>query len=94
MDKKLLLPFSFFLDVMRLLFILEFYYVLDDETEKLCSSLDSQLSAKLAALDRHDSFSKYKSAHPGSPERDRLRREYLDKAGIHKDWRANEEFPF
>ena len=94
MAKNVLLPFSFLNDVFRLLFILESYYALDGETKSLCSSLDSQVSNKLGALLRHESFSEYKSAPPGSIVRERLRREYLDKAGIHRDWRSDSEVHF
>jgi len=90
MSKNLLLPSAFLLDVYRLIALLD-GNDLDSSIISLCESLELQITAKLAALDRHDSFTKYKSAPPGSSERESLRRLYLDKAYVHKDWRSDIE---
>ena len=90
MSKNLLLPSAFMLDVYRLIALLD-DIDLDSPLKSLCASIESQITAKLAALDRHDSFTKYKSAPPGSPERESLRRLYLDKTYVHKDWRSDNE---
>ena len=92
-EKNVLLPSAFVSDVYRLILSLD-HAVLDDDTRFLCSSLESQIKAKLLALDRHDSFTKYKTAPPDSDERELLRRDYLDKAGIHKDWISDNEVSF
>jgi len=93
MKKNILLPSAFFTDVCQLIFSLD-YALLDDYTKSLCRSLKSQIEAKLDAVDRREIFSKYKSASTGSDEREFYRREYLDKAGIHRDWTSDEEIPY
>ena len=92
MKKNILLPSAFFTDVYRLILLLE-DLDLDAYTKSLCASLESQIYAKFLALERHDSFCKYKSAPPGSDERQLFRRDYLDKTGILNDWISNDEFP-
>lgn len=90
MRKNILLPASFLLDVCRLIIILN-DAGLDGPAKSLCSALESKIKDKLAAMDRHDAFAKYKAASPGSGERELRRREYLDIAGIHDDWRSDKE---
>ena len=90
MAKNIQIPFAFFRDVFRLVTLLE-YADVDDMVRSLCKSLDFQISEKLEAIKKHDSFTAYKTAPHGSVERESLRREYLDRAGIHKDWRSDEE---
>ena len=93
MSNNILLPVTFFYDVAELVVRLhseDFYnaYIIS-----LCSSLKSQISAKLDALDRHDAFSKYKSAAPLSVEREIFRQVYLDLTGVHKHWVSHRESP-
>ena len=90
MKKKILMPSNFVTGVHRLLCSLD-YLELDDFTKSLCRTLESQINAKFDAMDRHDSFTKYKIASPDSDERELYRREYLDKAGIHRDWISGRE---
>jgi len=90
--KNILLPSGFLIDVMRLIYSLD-YAKLDSKTKSLCTSLESQIKAKLDAMERRDVFTKYKTASQGSDERELYRKEYLDKAGIHKDWISSEETP-
>lgn len=90
MSKNIQLPQSFFLDVYRLISVLK-DHELDGFARDLCVSLESQIMDKFAAMDRRNSFSKYKTASPSSAERELYRREYLDKAGLHKDWVSNSE---
>lgn len=85
MRKNVLMPRSFVLNVYQLLFFL-LDYELDSHTSEVFTLVESQLKDKLDAIDRHDSFSKYKSAPPGSSDRDSLRRDYIQKAGFHPDW--------
>lgn len=41
---------------------------------------------KLEAMIRRDSYTKYKIA-PAEEEREKARQEYLDKVGMHRDFR-------
>ena len=67
-------------------------YELDHDIGSLCMFIKSQIDDKIDALNRREAFSKYKSAPPASHERDVLRRQYLDLAGIHNDWISSNEF--
>ena len=77
-------------------FVLKAYYFvfllldcdLDPRAREVCNSLESLLGGKIDAMYRHEVFCRYKSAPPGSVEREFFRREYVDKAGAHPDWRA------
>ena len=93
MKKNILLPAAFFEDVCRLLASLN-YADLDCYAQSLYLSLEARIMDKLDAMDRRDSFSKYKTAEKGSAEREHYRRDYLAKAGIHKDWLSDEEVSF
>lgn len=81
----MLMPQSFVFNVYLLIGLL-LDYQLDPRARQVCCLLESQLKDKLDAINRHDTFSKYKSAAPGSPERESLRRDYFDMVGIHRDW--------
>jgi len=93
MSNNILLPVSFVVDVFRLIALLHPDF-LDGSANSLCHSIESCIKAKMAAIQRHDSFSRYKSAPPGSSDRERLRSEYLDLAGILPDWISDNEVPF
>jgi len=90
MRKNIQMPLSFFFDVCDLIDMIQMEE-LDYNVISLCNSLKTQILAKFDAMNRHDSFTKYKSATPGSLEREALRRVYLDLAGIHKDWTSMSE---
>ena len=90
MSKNVLLPYSFLVDVFRLIIHLS-DLVPDDYSKFLCDSLESRIYDKISALDRRESFTRYKVAPPGSDVRESLRREYLDITGIHKDWTSDKE---
>ncbi|MDR0302938.1 MAG: hypothetical protein LBI04_11600 [Treponema sp.] len=94
MANNIQVPFLFFRDVFRLVLLLDFSDIDNEDIKALCKSLNIQMSAKLDAMSRHKSFSAYKSAPHGSDVRESFRREYLDKAGIHKDWRSDKEVSF
>ena len=92
MPKNILLPFDFFADVCQLLALI----VPDDSNSDvmaICSSLKSQIAAKWSAMKKHECFSRYKSAPPGSPVRESYRRVYLNIAGALKDWISDSELP-
>ncbi len=90
MGKTMQMPTEFVTGVYALLGALE-AVELDDSTRALCRRLESQLQAKLAAMERREVFSAYKGKPDGSIEREALRREYLDMAGIHPDWQSRNE---
>lgn len=87
---NMLMPESFIIDVYRFIVLLP-SDCLDEPLKLLARSIESQLNAKLTAMKRHDLFSRYKSAPYGSPERERYRLDYFDDAGIHRDWRSDNE---
>lgn len=93
MCKNVQLPISFFYDVAELIARLHSEDFYNAHINSLCASLTSQISAKLDAFDRHEAFSKYKSASPLSAERESLRRVYLHLAGTHNDWISDFELP-
>ena len=64
---------------------------LDEPTRILCKSLENELEAKYAAIERRKVFTQYKEAPTGSPEREKNRQAYLDQSEIHKDWRSRKE---
>ena len=90
MPKNILLPFDFFADVCELLSLIA---VDDSDSEviAICSSLKSQIAAKWSAMKKHECFSRYKSALPGSHVRESYRRVYLNIAGILNDWISDAE---
>jgi len=85
MDKRMQFPESFVIDVARLISFLD-DYDLGGYGNALRGNIDDQLTAKFEAMDRRNAFSKYKSAAPGSEEREHFRKEYLKISDIHKEW--------
>jgi len=91
-DKNIKMPFSFLMELYVLTSRLVNYdYDLDPDIAALCKSLESQVEAKLNAMIRRDTFTKYKVAEPGSEEREIFRHQYLKLAEIHNDWVSNIE---
>jgi len=66
-------------------------YELDNDTRKICSALQSEIDTKYAAMKKRETFTAYKTASVGTDERERLRKNYLDAADVHKDWRSGNE---
>jgi hypothetical protein len=89
--KNVQLPLSFLANVLLLIYCLDDYHV-DLNIANRCKALEAQIQAKIDALSRREAFSKYKTAAAGSDERERLRRQYLELALIHKDWISSNEF--
>ena len=86
--KNILVPLTFFVDVYALISQLE-GFELDPDTKALCKSIETQIETKIDALSKHRAFSEYKTAV--GEDREKKRREYLDMAGIHQDWRTDRE---
>lgn len=88
--KNIQMPERFVVAVYALLHGLE-NYDLDESEQKLCQEIESYITTKLEAMKRREVYSEYKTAAPGSDERETKRREYLDKTGIHENWRTKKE---
>ena len=56
------------------------------EIDDVLSEIKMGLEDKLEAMIRRDSYAKYKTA-PTEEEREKARQEYLDKVGMHRDFR-------
>ena len=56
------------------------------EMEELSLEIQKGLEAKLEAMVKRELYTKYKTA-PTEEEREQARKEYLDKVGIHRDFR-------
>jgi len=63
----------------------------DPAMEAVRKRLETEITAKLKAKKRRQSFTDYKNAAHGTEERQTARQQYLDEAGIHKDWRTTSE---
>jgi hypothetical protein len=66
-------------------------YELDNITTITCKILQAEVDQKYQALERREAFSKYKSATPGSLERETFRKAYLDIVEMHANWRSPNE---
>lgn len=73
------IPEKLFLDLLK-------YHCLDMATDELQDTISADLQKKLDSMVMRDLYGKYKTA--ATPEeREAARQEYLDKRGIHKDFR-------
>ena len=64
---------------------------LDPAIKKRCMALQTEIEAKYDAMERRKSFTEYKRAQSGTPERENKRQNYLNQSGVHKDWRTPKE---
>lgn len=63
-----------------------FKYFLIEKTEEDEKAIIKALESKLEAMIRHDLYTKSKVAETDE-EREKARQEYLDRIGMHKDFR-------
>lgn len=56
------------------------------EMEELLPEIQKGLDAKLEAMVKRELYTKYKTA-PTEEDREQARKEYLDKVGVHRDFR-------
>ena len=56
------------------------------EMEEVLPEINKDLELKIEALARRELYTKYKTA-PTEEERENARQEYLDKVGMHRDFR-------
>ena len=57
----------------------------------LINDIIKEVDAILEARERRKTYTAYKTAAKGTADREKLRQEYLDMVGIHKDWRTKTE---
>ena len=68
----------------QLFFALLKYHLL--ETDEVLPVIKKGLEEKLEAMVRRELYTKYKTA-PTEEEREKARQEYLEKVGMHRDFR-------
>lgn len=56
------------------------------EMDEVLPEINKDLELKIEALARRELYTKYKTAHT-EEEREKARQEYLDKVGMHRDFR-------
>ena len=56
------------------------------EMEEVLPEINKDLEQKIEALARRELYTKYKTA-PTEEERENARQEYLDRVGMHRDFR-------
>lgn len=62
------------------------YFLLENETNENYEIIKKQLNEKLDKIIKHDLYTKYKTSET-EEEREKARQEYLERVGIHKDFR-------
>ncbi len=62
------------------------YFLLENETNENYEIIKKLLNEKLDKMTLHTLYTKYKTA-PTEKERENARQEYLEKVGIHKNFR-------
>jgi len=93
MPKKMMMTIDFVEDVYRLLYALQ-DVELDYPTQDVIKRLRREIQGKIEALERREAFTNYKTTSPTDErEREKCRQEYLDLAGIHREWRSSKEIP-
>ena len=68
----------------QLFFALLKYHLV--EIDEVLPEIKKGLEDKLEAMVRRDLYTKYKTS-PTEEEREKARQEYLDKVGVHRDFR-------
>lgn len=58
---------------------------------KHVKGLQSEISGKFERMERHNTFTQYKTAPPESERREHYRAKYLDEAGMNPDWISKSE---
>ena len=79
MAKNVQISQELFLELVR-------YFCLDDTSETRYKAISDALETKLDKLVKHELYSTSKTAETPE-ERETARQQYLDKVGIHKDFR-------
>ena len=77
--KNVQIPYELFMDLVRL-------HVLEIDDAETWKRIEKGLNTKIDALLMHELYEKYKTA-PSKDEREKARQEYLDRRGVHQDFR-------
>jgi len=91
-SKSIQIPLVLFNDI-RFLVTYLYEWGFDEFASQKLQLVRIGIYDKLMRMEKHDTFSAYKSSLPGV-ERDLLRKKYLDSAGINKDWQSSMELPY
>ena len=75
--RKVQIPEDLFFEILR-------YHLLDDES--VLPNIKQGLEEKVEAMSRRELYTKYKTS-PDEKEREQARKKYLDKVGMHRDFR-------
>lgn len=79
MKKNVQISYDLFIDLIKL-------HLFESEDSDLWRRISNGLNAKLDSLVMHELYEKYKTA-PSEEEREKARQEYLDRRGVHPDFR-------
>ena len=95
MDKRLLVSEKLLCDVIILLNCLEcdLDYGGLAQIKHLCSEIEAEIDEKLDKMKRRETFTAYKITTP-SPEREALRRDYIELMQIRKSFTSRREIPY
>lgn len=84
MAKSVQIPETFLKDVYRLVLLLD-GVELSLDTQNIVESLRTQIEAKIERIERHELYTQSKTG--AADQREQARQKYLDKTGVHPDWR-------
>jgi hypothetical protein len=90
MSKNILLPVELVDDIASLLLALRGTEQPHGVLE-LAKRIENALISKMERIERRQAFTQYKTALPGSDERERARQTYLNKTEILKNFRSEKE---
>lgn len=79
MKKNVQISYELFIDLV-------YVHLLDCDDADIRKRIERGLNAKVESMVAHELYEKYKTA-PTEDEREKARLEYLDRRGIHKDFR-------
>lgn len=79
MKKSVQISYDLFIDLIKL-------HLFESEDSDLWRRISDGLNTKLDSLVMHELYEKYKTA-PSEEEREKARQEYLDRRGVHPDFR-------
>jgi hypothetical protein len=95
MGKRLLVSEQLICDVIKLINYLEFHCDYGDfiEVKRICSGIQAEIFEKFEKLKLRKAYTAYKTAVPG-PERESLRRDYIELAQIRNSFTTSNEIPY
>ncbi|SCY59231.1 complexin-2 [Butyrivibrio sp. INlla14] len=79
MKKNIQIPYELFIELIHV-------HLLENEDPEIWKRIAAGLNTKIDSLVMHELYEKYKTA-PSEEEREKARQEYLNRRGIHKDFR-------